>query len=57
MAKRTVTQIASLFQNFDQQIKDHEVQIATAHQSSQQLRASLRDIMLEVVKDYKSLRQ
>lgn len=55
MTTKTLPQIAVLFQNFDQQIKDHEAQLATAHEICRQLRVSLRDIMLEVAKDYKSM--
>ena len=55
MAKETLPQIALVFQNFHQQIKDLEIQLATAHESCRQLRVALHDVMLEVAQDYRSL--
>ena len=55
MAKKTLPQIALLFQDLNQQMKDLEAQLITSQQSCYQLRVLLHNIMLEVIQDYKSL--
>ena len=55
MAKKTLPQIALLFQDLNQQMKDLEAQLITSQHSCYQLRVLLHDIMLEVIQDYKSL--